>query len=387
VAHKRAKGTRRQSTMRVLHIQKVSGIGGSERHLLALLPALAARGLDVVMCVLANGNFDRFVAEMTEAGVRTFTIRAGRDVNPMLPVRIGRLIHSIRPDLVHTHLIHGDVYGLAAARLAHVPAISSFHSTNSFYQQQPYRTTNRVARRLAKRTIAISDHVRRFLEEGMKVGADQIRVIPYGIDVSQWMSSVEITGAARRNLGIGEGEIVVGVASRLFPNKGHEFLLDGIALARQRSPELRLLVAGDGPLREQLEAYAHVKGLRDDTRFLGFVSDIKGFLAACDIFAFPSLPGFGEGFGLAALEAMAAARPVVATALDSLPEIVVNGETGLLVSPGNVHELGDVLMAMANDKTFRLRLGARGFLRAQKLFAIDPMVNRTIHVYDEVVSP
>jgi glycosyltransferase involved in cell wall biosynthesis len=145
---------------------------------------------------------------------------------------------------------------------------------------------------------------------------------------------------------------------------------------------LRLLVAGDGPLRTDLEREANAVDARVD--FLGFVPDIQRFLNACDILAFPTQPEFGEGFGLAALEAMAASCPVVATAVASLPEVVSAGETGLVVDPESPDELAAALVTLAEDATLRRAMGKRGRERARAEFSLGAMVERTIAVYEEV---
>lgn len=373
--------------MRVLHIQKATGIGGSERHLLTLLPALANSGIEVRMCILAGGDFQLFTQPMKQRGIDTVITGAGWDVNPLLLARIRREIRRFRPDLVHTHLMHGDFYGQMAARLSGVPAVSSVHgTTHSVYQRRLYRSAGRLAGHLARRTIAISHHVQRFIENLGLAPADRVRTIHYGIDPSGWLLSEGERARAREDLGLAPHEVAVGVASRLVPDKGHGFLFDAISEALSKEPELRLLVAGGGPLRGSLESYARSHLPPEAFRFLGHVTDIRGFMNACDVVAFPSLPGFGEGFGLAALEAMAAAKPVVASAIDSLPEIVMDGETGFLVPPGKTSELGEKLATLASNPGLREELGGRGHQRAASSFTVEAMVNKTLRVYREIVQ-
>jgi glycosyltransferase involved in cell wall biosynthesis len=370
--------------LRVFHIQKVSGIGGSERHLLELLPALASRGAEVRMCVLGAGTFRSFVEALQDRGVDAEILHAGPNLNPLLVFKIARRIHDFGPDLVHTHLIHADVHGQVAAQLAGVQAISTIHSTNSFYLREPYRSAARIAGHLARRVIAISNHAARFAAD-LRIASEQaIRVIPYGIDASSWELTPEERAEARADLALEPEVVAVGVASRLFPNKGHEFLLEAMGKAVPVAPELRLLVAGDGPLRRPLKEHAARVPPGGVVRFLGYVQDVRRFMGACDIVVFPSLPGFGEGFGLAALEAMAAGRPVIATAVDSLVEIVVHGETGFLVPPGNVKEFAGSLLMLARDPGLRERLGRQARQRAMRTFPLDRMVESTLGIYDEV---
>lgn len=370
----------------VLHVQKSSGIGGSERHLLTLLPALAARGVDVAMLVLRAGRGDVFTAALRAHGIPTVEIPAGPDVSPALVARLASTVLGRRPDLVHTHLIHADVHAQLAARLVGVPAVSTVHGAHGFYRRQPYKAAAAAAGRLARRTIAISRHVERMLVAGGIVPASRVRVVHYGIDVSVW--APEAAAGARPAVGDGGAacDLVVGIASRLIAGKGHDVLIRAAAQARCAGVELRVLVAGDGPERQRLEALVAQERIADAVFFLGFVADVASFMAACDVIAFPTLPWLGEGFGLAALEAMAVGRPVVASAVASLPEVVADGETGVLVEPGDPGSLAGALQTLASEPRRRQRMGVAGRERAAQCFSLDRMVDETLAVYAELLG-
>jgi glycosyltransferase involved in cell wall biosynthesis len=373
----------RDFPVRVLHVQKVSGIGGSERHLLSLLRELADAGVEVRMCVAGADRVGDFTRRLRELGVAHAVIRAGPDVNLRLTAALVREIRAFRPDLVHTHLIHADLHGQLAARLAGVPGVASVHGTHGFYEREPYRTVARAVGRVPRRTIAISDHVRSFLED-LRIGRPgTIRTVHYGIDASAWLTTDAERHAARTELGLGPAEVAVGVASRLVPHKGHSFLLEAHDEAARKVPGLRLLIAGDGPLRSDLERQA--AGLVGQVSFLGFVEDIKRFMCACDVLAFPSQPEFGEGFGLAALEAMATGRPVIATAVSSLPEVVGDGNAGILVDSESAQDLARALARLAQRKTEREEMGMRAHERALRTFSLGAMTDRTLAVYEQAV--
>jgi glycosyltransferase involved in cell wall biosynthesis len=373
--------------MKVLHVQKVNGIGGSERHLLELVPRLRARGVDATFCVLTEPGCEEFVGLLEAAAVPTHLIAAGPDLNPVLVARLAALVRRERPDLVHTHLIHADTHGQLAAAIARVPSVRSLHDTMPRLARQPYRTAGAVAGRIARRTIAISDHARERTVANGLAPAGRVRVVKYGIDADRWQSDERDRLAARDGLGIAPDDVAVVVASRLVAHKGHDVLLRAFAAARADAPALQLLVAGAGDLRPGLEAQARPQG--DAVRFLGHLGEagVRGLMHAGDIVVFPSLAAFGEGFGLAALEAAAAGRPVVASAVASLPEIVVDGTTGMLVPSGDADALAAALVGLARDPVARARMGAAGQARAATEFTLPRMVDETLAVYDEARSP
>jgi glycosyltransferase involved in cell wall biosynthesis len=366
--------------VRVLHVQKVKGVGGSERHLFSLLPALRELGIEARMWAATTGDSKRFVQEMRDRGVEVVEVPAGVDLNPRVLRSLWVEIRSFRPELVHTHLLHGDLYGQLAAQLRRVPAICSFHGVHRFFANEPVRSAERLVGRLALRTIAISEHVRDFLIRTQLRPPGSIDVIPYGIDPRDWELTREARARGRARLGLRDDDIAVGIASRLIAGKGHELLIRAFTHARAQIPNLRLLVAGDGPLRSDIERVSRQLD-PGAVLMLGFVPDIKTFMASCDIVAFPTLPTLGEGFGLAALEAMAAGRPVIATRVASLPEIVADGETGILIPPGDSLLLAAALGRLATNLTLRERLGASGRRRAFERFDLNQMVTSTLSVY------
>lgn len=371
------------SAIRVLHIAKANGIGGSERHLFTLLPGLAARGVEVTLCVLTERDADRFVEPLKALGMTVVTRRSGPNENPLMTPVLSGVIRRHRPDLVHTHLLHADLYGLPAARLRGVPAVRSIHRIGG---RRGYRTLERLVAPWAEATIAISTEVARFIDEAHLASPSRVRTIPYGIDASPFEAAAGRRKQSRLAVGLAPEEVAVGIASRLVPGKGHGFLIDAVARAQRSCPSIRLLVAGAGPLRDELERQA-VRVLAPGVgRFLGHVTDVAGFMAACDVVAFPTLPQFGEGFGLAALEAIASGRPVVATPAGALPELVVEGETGFLVAPGAVGELARSLVRLAEDPALRARLGTGACALARRQFSAGGMIDATYALYREVLA-
>ncbi|MGH2745181.1 MAG: glycosyltransferase, partial [Pseudonocardiaceae bacterium] len=212
--------------MKVLHVQKTAGIGGSERHLLSLLPGLARAGVEVHMLVAATGDAERFAEALRGYDVPLSVVRAGPHLNPLLVAALAREVRRFGPDIVHTHLIHADVHGQLAMAAGTALRVSSVHSTPAFYRREPVRTGARLVGRGASAVIAISEHVRRFVEELRLVPAERLRVVPYGIDASAWPLDEPQRRLARERLGLADSEVAVGIAARLIAGKGHSLLLE-----------------------------------------------------------------------------------------------------------------------------------------------------------------
>jgi glycosyltransferase involved in cell wall biosynthesis len=231
-------------------------------------------------------------------------------------------------------------------------------------------------------TIAISHHVKQFVESLGTRPAGTVRVVHYGIDAGAWQPERGARAAARKRFHLGDGDVAVAITSRIIPGKGHAVLLDAVRRAQLHAPSLRLLVAGDGPLRRSLQRNPDSEGVS----FLGFQPDVRPLLHAADVLAFPTSASLSEGFGLTALEAMAAGRAVVGSHVGAIPEVVSDGETGLLVPPDNPEALADALVRIARDPGRRAAMGRAGADRAEHAFSLSQMVGGTLAVYSEALG-
>lgn len=370
--------------LRVVHVSKVKGIAGSEGHLLRLLPGLSAHGVGVRMIVLEDPRYPAgsFYRALQAAGVAVETERLAGHVDVGLAGRLVRRLRELAPDIVHSHLVHADWYGLWAAARAGVPhAVSSRHNDDRFRWTRAVRWANRWAMRRADRVIAVSHALARFVAEVEGVDPSRIVAVHYGLEAQPLLPDGR--AAARARLGIAQDVPLVGVVARLVPQKGVEVLIDAFPAVRARHPTAQLVVVGDGPLRRQLETRAARLGAGSTVRFTGWLDDAMTVMPACDVVVVPSR---WEGFGLTALEAMACARPVVATNVDALPEIVVHELTGLLVTPGDAAALAWAIASLLDDDGRANALGLAGFARLREHFRVEKMVQATLDVY-EAVAP
>ncbi len=346
--------------MRVLHVHRIGGIGGSERHLLTLLPALSERGIDVHFLGLDDTSRapDPFYEALTVPFER---MPAPRDLDPRLALQVRRLTRSA--DLVHTHLVHADVYGALGARRL----VSTKHNDDPF-RAGAFRFVERALARRASRIVAITDALARFQVERVGLPADKIEVIHYGLDQlpSAWGTNASDTIPD-------EAKVLLAVC-RLEPQKGVDVAVRALPAIVARHPETHLVVLGEGPERSTLERLA--RSLEVPLHLPGRVPDVSAWLRRADVLVHPVR---WEGFGLALLEAMLASLPVVASRVSSIPEIVVDGETGRLVPPDDPEALARAMTEVLDQPR---DYGARGRQRAQEEFSVARMVERTLAIYE-----
>jgi glycosyltransferase involved in cell wall biosynthesis len=227
------------------------------------------------------------------------------------------------------------------------------------------------------RYIAVSEATKECLIREVSVPAAKVRVVQNGIRVTAFGKAGD--PALRHSLVEGSGLPVIFTPARLHLQKGHRYLLEAAALV----PEALFVFAGDGEERKRLEEQTRALGIQQRVRFLGNRSDVPELLACCDLFVLPSL---NEGLPLALLEAMAAGKPVIATAIGGTKEVVTNGSTGLLVPPANSRDLAVAIRLLLSDRALADRMGAAGRQHVSAHFSSDAMVEQTIRVYDELTS-
>ena len=364
--------------MRVLHLHKVTGVGGSERHLLTLLPALRAAGVDARFLGLdvAGTDAPRLYAELGESGVPSVHVRCTVDVNPRMARDVVRAVRAVRPDLLHSHLVHGDVYGTLASVATGVPLVSSRHNDDR-YLLGPFRHVDRLLARRARRIVAISDAVRRFLERA-GLPPEKLVTVRYGLDELPAAPSERSPADA----GIPDGAPLVLAVGRLTAQKDHATLLRAFARVHRSRPEARLAILGIGPLEAETRALVRSLDLEQAVVLPGRL-EIRDWLERADVFAHTSR---WEGFGLVLLEAMLASLPVVATRVSAVPEVVVDGETGRLVDPGDDDAVAAALTSLLDDPERARALGEAGRRRARERFSVARMTKRTLEVYERALA-
>jgi len=372
---------RETATGTVLHIVKVTGIAGAENHLLTLLPGLQAHGVPISVLLLTEPNrpMDNYAGRLIAAGIPTRQWPIRGNLDSLLVTRLTRLFHAEQPRAVHTHLIHADWHGIIAARRAGIKSIfMTSHNDDPFRRWLVIRLIQRWMWSRVTAGITISDALRRFAISVEGAPADRITTIHYGLDPATASAGDGARTMIRHELGISPQAVVFGSVCRLIPQKGIDTALRAFWQVAQQLPEAQYIVVGDGSERAGLEAQAAQYRLSHRMHFLGWRDDARALMSALDVFVMPSR---WEGFGLVALEAMAARLPVIATNVSALPEIVQQNQTGLLVPPDDVPALAEAMLTAASQPdTIRL-MGMAGRQRLETNFTADRMIARTAAVY------
>ena len=355
--------------LRVLRAITRLNIGGPAIHVILL-----TRGLqnDRFASALVTG-----LESPSEGTLRTLAVargvhphvvaELGREVSPVNDLRatlsMYRLIRRMRPHIVHTHMAKAGTAGRLAARLAGVPIVvhtfhgHTFHSYFGRAKTALFLQIERTLGRLTDRIVAVGEEQRRDIAGHGVAPLDKIVPIPLGLEIDDLLDAERERGGLRGELGMEESARLVGIVARLVPIKAHEVFLAAAARVRAAEPRAQFLVVGDGERRRELEALARALGLGDAGRFLGWRADMKRLYADLDVVA---LSSNNEGSPVALIEALAAARPVVATDVGGVSAVVRHGQTGLLVPPRDPAALADGMLELLRDSARAETLGRAG---------------------------
>ena len=362
--------------MRIVHLVIGGEIAGGQLVALELARGARDRG-DVVSFVSPTDG--AFTEVAREDGFAVDLVDVSRTYRLDGMARLVRLLRRERADVLHTHtLAAGNALARGAGRLARVPVVSHLHIANHFRPatRALLAGLDNVTARLASALVAVSKDTRRAYEE--QGYPHRIRVVYNGVAAA----SADANGL-REELSIPREAPLVAEVGRLCDVKGQRELIDAIA----RLPDARAVLVGadleqGGAYERALRRRAEELGVSDRVVFAGYRDDAARVVAAADVFA---LPSWTEGLPLVVLEAMALGRPVVATTVGGTPELVADGETGLLVPPRDVEALTSALKQVLEDEGLRRRLGEAGRRRVAERFSSDAMTRDVLAVYDEVV--
>jgi glycosyltransferase involved in cell wall biosynthesis len=356
--------------LKILHIDPERHWGGGEAQVLGLLKHLSVRGHHNDLLTHPDG---RLFQRSRKLNIKALPLVVRNDLDLRCIPKLRRLMRNEGYDIVHLHTKRAHALSLWFPRHAAGPKYvvtrrMDYPQANNWYTRHLYN--QRV-----DGVVAISRKILQLLVEG-GVKRQKIRLIHSGIDPQPFES------AADRRPGRSE-RLVVGVAALLEERKGHRFLLEAARRLKAQGCPITYCFAGEGSLRRSLQEAAGRLGLQEDVQFLGFVADMPRFLAAIDIFVLPSL---FEGLGVSVLEAMAAGKAVIASRVGGLPELVIDGATGLLVAPRDIAGLVNAIAKLAGDGPLTRQMGEKGRERLKANFTLEQMARKNEAYYYDLLA-
>jgi len=364
-------------TKTILFAIETSGPGGAEKMLISLAESLDRSRFRPVVCLLKEGWL---LDQLGARGLTTHVVPLARTADPAWVRVMRKLVRDERVDVLHAHEFYMNSYFALLARLERLPAVTTVHgknySSDRWYRRAAYRAVARNSR-----MIAVSDGIADFLHEAIGVPRERLTTIRNGIDCDAFASRPSVRIEARAELGLADGQPVIGCLGNLYPVKGHTHLIDAAAGICAQYPDAVFLFAGRGHMLDSLQRQTTALGLERNVRFLGFREDSTRLLMAMDIFAMPSL---SEGLPLSLLEAMAAGKAIVASAVGGIPEVIHDRQSGLLVPSGNAPELQRAILSLLADPALARDMAQRARAKVVADFNLATMTSTYENLYDEL---
>jgi glycosyltransferase involved in cell wall biosynthesis len=365
----------------ILHIMSKLPVGGVENQLLMILGKYDRRKLCPLVCSLSDkGEIGK---EIEDSGIEVFSLHKLKHRFDWTIVKdIYNLIETRNVKIVRTHQYHANLYGRLAAWLAKVPCIvASVHNVYTVDRKIHRRIMNKFLSRCSDKVVAVSETVKRDVLTYDGLAEDKVKVIYNGIDTDRFLNLNG--GLIRSKLDISSEAPVVGTIGRLTLQKGQKYLIDAVSTLREKFPQIVLLIVGDGPLRGELENYIRTLGIDRNIILLGTRRDIPPLLSAMDIFVLPSL---WEGLGTALIEAMAAGKPIIATDIPAIREIINSEKVGILVPAKDSKAIASSVELLLDNKTLAETIGNSAKKRAFSHFNLDNTVQRYTSLFEDILK-
>ncbi len=370
------------SPIKIVHIVHALDVGGLENGLVNVINNLdPERFSHSIVCLIRSGAIAQRI-QRPDVEIRELGLDPSRFKFPIMP--LVKIFRELRPDIVHTRA-WGTVDAIMAARLAGVPrVIHGEHGRDVADPEGRNRKRNVIRKCLSPmvdRFMTVSDDLQRWLTQTVGIAAHKVVRIHNGVDTQRFSRAGR--EAARRMLGLTEGHVAIGIVGRLDPVKDHRSLLQAFVSVVQGDSQARLIIVGDGAMRQAIAAQIEQLRIADRVQMLGERQDVAEILKALDCFTLTSI---AEGISNTILEAMATSLPVVATRVGGNPELVQHGLTGQLVAPGDVGALARAYETYLNDPDLRSRDGKAARDRTEKFFSLERMAANYSELYCSVAA-
>ena len=380
-----------QAMIKVLHIHTLPVISGSGLNTFLTMDGLKSRGYETALACAPGGKLNALVRSH---GMKVTVFK--NLVQPIHPLKDCLIVFDLALFLrkhpchiVHTHNSKAGFVGRLAAKLAGTPVIVhtvhgfSFHDQEPRWRQVLFRSMERLAARWCDHMIFISQPLTEWAIREKIGRKGKMTRIYSGIELERFRpASEEEKKRLRKKWGLGEKDAVVGIVSKLWEGKGHAVLLDAFQEIRQIKRQTKLVIVGEGYLLNDLKSLAEKHGMNGAVIFAGFQADVAPLIATFDVAVLPSL---FEGMGRVLLEAMAMGKPVVASRVGGIPDLVEHGVNGCLVRPGSAEELKDAILRILDDQALARKMGQAGREKTREDFDASAMVDAIERVYRKLL--
>jgi glycosyltransferase involved in cell wall biosynthesis len=373
--------------IRILYLITQSELGGAQKYVYYLATHLPKDEYDVAV---ACGTGGPLIAALREAGIEVYPLpNLTREIDPIRDlsalVDLFRLIRKKRPHLVHANSSKAGILGRLASRLAGVPVV--IFTAHGFVLNEPlgflkksiFHAIEHIGGILSDLIITVSEKDRQLAISCGIMKPGKVVRIHNGLDLA-WRI---VNQKSKTDFGFNDNDILVGTVANFYPTKGLPFLIKAVPEIQKVFPQTRVVLVGDGKLKPELERLASKLGVSDSIIFTGQREDVSEILSVLDIFVLPSVK---EGLPYALLEAMAARKPVVATAVGGVPEAVVDGETGFLVPAANPEALASSVIKLLQNPELARGMGEAGHRRVLTYFTVERMVMETKDIYRRILK-
>ncbi len=373
-----------QMNILFLMIGHPSAFGGGPRVFLQIMEGISKNEFNIFSCCPFNQSQEE---RLKVIGVRS--VNADLDNNPLISIlKLSKIIRSKSIRLVHSQGPRADFYARIASRIANVPVINTVavvvdNYDVMFLRKILYILCDRLTQRFVNKFIVVSQSLQEFLIKEHGIAPDKVTKIYNGIELDQYKPNLEQSEKIRKEFLVREDEFVVGSIGRLTYEKGHEFLLKSVPKVSEAFPRTKFVLVGDGQLKLKLENLARELEISQNCMFLGFRDDIQEVLSSFDVFVLPSIM---EGHPIAILEAMAMAKPIVASDIDGIREQVENGRTGILIPPGDPKALAEGINQLLKDRFQAHKFGMEARKQVEEIFDIRRQVALHEEVYKDLVK-
>ncbi len=374
--------------IKVIHVRASNFFGGPEKQIVRHLSLLRDSDIDSVVCSFHEaGKEAELVSRSRELGLTSLSVPCSNAYDPRQISRLRSIFIRQRPQVVCTHDYRSNFLsrlaktGLGAAHVAFWRG-----TTRENLKVRLFQWAERPLLKAADRVVVVSREQRDLLISS-GFSEKKVAVVHNAVDVGSVVGRHPDSESASREwtalLGRFSGKTIIASVGRLSPEKGHEHLIRAVSTVHGNRPDVVLLIIGEGPLRRELTGLVRELGSGEFVHLLGLVPDFASFAGRIDLFVLPSV---SEGLPNALLEAMAAARPVVATSVGGVPEVVTDGKSGLLVSPGNSDEMAGAMLRVLSDSELAGKLGLQGREAVRESFSFERQCGLLVDVYSGVVS-